>query len=131
MERNLFGRLMALCLGVIAGLAVTMVVIPVRMENAWLLVDRMGYACGRLPRVGDLVLVDNVVFTEAGEGGRVVRRICAVDGDLVYVLCDEDQRGLDSRSEAVGPIPKDQIRGRVVYERKENSHGTEKAPGEQ
>lgn len=97
-----------------------------------MLVDRIGYAGDRVPAVGDRIIIENAVFTENGDAGRLARRVAAVKkGDLLYVLCEEGRRGLDSRSEAVGLIPEEQVWGRVIYARKENSHGTEKAPGEQ
>ncbi|MBR2000961.1 MAG: hypothetical protein IJ994_01495 [Firmicutes bacterium] len=131
MKRQMLGRGLALALGMILGILGTLVMMPLHLDGEWMMVNRLGYSVGKSPRVGDRVIIENAVFTEQGDGGRLARRVARVDGDLLYVLCDEDQEGLDSRSEAVGLIPKEEIWGRVVYTRKENSHGTEKAPGEQ
>ena len=127
----MWGRLVSLVLGAILGIAVTLVVMPIHLDGEWMVVSRLGYGAGREPRAGDRVIIENAVFTESGEVGRLARRVAGVDDDLLYVLCDEGEEGLDSRSEAVGRIPKEQVWGRVLYARKENSHGTEKAPGEQ
>lgn len=130
-EHPTIGRVAALLWGAVLGIAVTMVVIPVQLDGEWMVVNRLGYGAGREPRVGDRIIIENAVFTESGEVGRLARRVARVDGNLLYVLCEEDEQRLDSRSEAVGRISKDEVWGRVVYLRKENSHGTEKAPGEQ
>ena len=127
----MFGRLLSLVLGAILGIVTLSVVMPLQLDGDWMVVNRLGYVGEREPRAGDWIVIENAVFTEAGDGGRLARRVAAVDGDFLYVLCEEGQRGLDSRSEAVGRIPKEEVWGRVVYLRKENSHETEKAPGEQ
>ncbi|MBQ6685108.1 MAG: hypothetical protein IJM99_03255 [Firmicutes bacterium] len=125
------GRMFALVMGVFLGMTVTSIVMPLHLDGEWMVVSRLGYGAGRMPCAGDRVIIENAVFTEQGDGGRLARRVARVDGDFLYVLCEEGQEGLDSRSEAVGLIPKEEIWGRVLYARKENSHGTEKAPGEQ
>ena len=132
MKRQMLGRIMFLLLGAAMGMVVTAWVMPIHLDGEWMLVDRIGYAGDRVPAVGDRIIIENAVFTENGDAGRLARRVAAVKkGDLLYVLCEEGRRGLDSRSEAVGLIPEEQVWGRVIYARKENSHGTEKAPGEQ
>ncbi|MBO5666165.1 MAG: hypothetical protein J6S45_01815 [Firmicutes bacterium] len=131
MGNQMLGRLLALALGAVLGIAVTLVVMPLHLDGEWMVVSRLGYSLGKEPRVGDRIIIENAVFTEMGDVGRLARRVARVDGELLYVLCDQGQTGLDSRSEAVGQISRDDIWGRVLYARKENSHGTEKAPGEQ
>ena len=131
MGNQMLGRLLALALGAVLGIAVTLVVMPLHLDGEWMVVSRLGYSLGKEPRVGDRIIIENAVFTEMGDVGRLARRVARVDGELLYVLCDQGQTGLDSRSEAVGQIPRDDIWGRVLYARKENSHWTEKAPCEQ
>ncbi|MBR7148433.1 MAG: hypothetical protein IKD13_06340, partial [Firmicutes bacterium] len=103
MKRQMLGRGLALVLGMILGILGTLVMMPLHLDGEWMLVDRIGYAGDRVPAVGDRIIIENAVFTENGDAGRLARRVAAVKkGDLLYVLCEEGRRGLDSRSEAVG-----------------------------
>ncbi|MBQ5797325.1 MAG: hypothetical protein IIW15_04775, partial [Firmicutes bacterium] len=85
----MLGRLLSLVLGVILGIAVLSVVMPLQLDGDWMVVNRLGYTGEREPRAGDWIVIENAVFTEAGDGGRLARRVAAVDGDFLYVLCEE------------------------------------------
>jgi signal peptidase I len=58
------------------------------------------------PRVGDVVAV-------AREGRTIVKRVAAVDGDVLTLLGDNAEASTDSR--AFGPVPRSSVLGRAVY----------------
>ena len=161
MNRQMAGRLMTLMAGVITGIFVTLLVMPVHLNGEWILADRVAYGGGTEPQAGDRVIIESAVFTEDGSGGRLARRVriengrlnvngqdvmdqwpgwtefpedmttVIVEDDHLFVLSDDGSDGLDSRSEVMGQVKVTEVWGRVLYARKESGHGTEKAPGEQ
>ena len=85
MNRQMLGRLWAMILGIFAGLVLTMVMMPVHLEGTIYVVDRIAYDKERVPQRGDTVVVTTAVFTESGNGGRLVRQVIGIEGDRIQI----------------------------------------------
>lgn len=85
MTMQMIRRFPALISGMAVGAVLMMTVMPLRMNDTWYLVDRTAYSGGRNPQPDDLVIVENAVFTEAGEEGRLVGRVFGAEGDRIQI----------------------------------------------
>ena len=85
MIRKIAGRALAAALGVALGFAATTLRMPVETAGGSVLADRIAYSAGRIPQRGDLVVVENTVFTESGDGMRLMLRVVGLPGDRVQI----------------------------------------------
>lgn len=85
MIRKIAGRALAAALGVVLGFAAATLRMPVETAGGSVLADRIAYSAGRIPQRGDLVVVENTVFTESGDGMRLMLRVVGLPGDRVQI----------------------------------------------
>jgi len=85
MNRRIVGRIAAAVLGIVLGLVAAALRMPVETAGGSVLVDRTAYGGGRVPQRGDLVVVENTVFTESGDGMRLMLRVVGLPGDRVQI----------------------------------------------
>ena len=83
MKYNIPGRVTAVILGGALGFAATACLMPVETADGVALAERIAYSAGRAPRRGDLVIVENAVFTEDGDGGRLLLTVAGLPGERV------------------------------------------------
>lgn len=83
MKHNIPGRVAAVILGGALGFAIAACLMPVETAEGMALAERIAYSAGRAPRRGDLVIVENAVFTEDGDGGRLLLAVAGLPGDRV------------------------------------------------
>ncbi len=126
---------------------------PTISSGSWVLVDKVAYSSS-MPCRGDLVIIENVVFTQEGEGARLLKRIVGLPGDRVqisgerlfvngedkteelcaqehifgdmetviveegciFVMGDNADQSMDSRSEAIGQLPIENIWGKAFFQ---------------
>lgn len=94
MGRWIWDGAMAIGAGILAAFLLTAAVMPVRVDGtsmeptvssgSWVLTNKVAYS-GSQPQRGDLVIIGNVVFTEDGEAGRLLKRVVGLPGDRVEI----------------------------------------------
>lgn len=85
---------------------------PLLGEGDVVLVSRLAYIAQE-PSRGDIVAFRTPVYTSADNGAVRFKRVVYVSDEKAFVLSGENAEGVDSRDEAVGMIPVNDLEGRA------------------
>lgn len=85
MKGRIVGRITAAALGAALGLVAAELRMPMETVRGTALVNRIPYVLGNTPRRGDLVVIENAVFTESGDARRLLLQVAGLSGERIQL----------------------------------------------